>query len=176
MAGNYHATTILHELGHALGLNIGHDFGFWGTLPRAGDALEFTVMSYRTYVGAPLEQGYTAEQWGFPQSYMMYDIAALQHLYGADFETRAGDTLYSSGSGHRQDLGRRQGRHRAGGKPRLPDCVGRRRNRLLRPVRLHHRRPRRPGAGRAFGVRPGASPISAAGRTAAAPAAMSTRP
>jgi serralysin len=50
-------------------------------------------MTYRSYAGS---QGtyYTNELHGGPQSFMMLDIAALQHLYGADFETNAGDTVY----------------------------------------------------------------------------------
>jgi serralysin len=34
------------------------------------------------------------ETWGYAQSLMMYDIAALQHLYGADYTTNAGNTVY----------------------------------------------------------------------------------
>jgi serralysin len=92
-AGNYDYLTIIHELGHTLGLKHPHEAGGFGTLPKAKDSLEFTVMTYRTYVGDDLA-GLNAETWGHPQSYMMYDIAALQHLYGADFSTNAGDTTY----------------------------------------------------------------------------------
>ena len=63
-------------------------------MPAAQDSLEFTVMTYRSYVGAPTS-GYSFEQWGAPQSYMMLDIAALQTMYGADFGTRPGDDTYS---------------------------------------------------------------------------------
>ncbi len=57
--------------------------------------MEYTVMSYRSYVGAPLFQGYTNEQYGFAQTLMMYDIAALQYLYGANYNSNSGDTVYS---------------------------------------------------------------------------------
>jgi serralysin len=92
--------TIVHELGHALGLKHPHEEFFFSRLAGRFDALEFSVMSYRTFVGDDLA-GYDAEGWSFPQTYMMLDIAALQHMYGADFETRAGDTTYawSPGSG-----------------------------------------------------------------------------
>jgi serralysin len=63
-------------------------------LPGAVDSLEFTVMTYRPYVGGPVGT-YSIEEWGAPQTYMMLDIAALQHLYGADFTTNAGNTVYS---------------------------------------------------------------------------------
>ena len=87
---------MLHELGHALGLKHAQEAGgVAGTaMPSAQDSLEFTVMTYRSYVGAPTT-GYSFEQWGAPQSYMMLDIAALQTMYGADFATRSGDTPYS---------------------------------------------------------------------------------
>jgi serralysin len=53
-------------------------------------------MTYRSYVGDPLTAGgYTLEQGGYPQSPMMDDIAALQFMYGANFATNAGDTVYS---------------------------------------------------------------------------------
>jgi serralysin len=39
-------------------------------------------------------EGYTNEEYGFPTSFMMLDIAALQHLYGANYATNAGDTVY----------------------------------------------------------------------------------
>jgi serralysin len=64
-------------------------------MPVDHDSLEYTVMSYRSYVGASLNSGYTNETWGYPQSPMMYDIAAVQHLYGANFSTNSGTTTYS---------------------------------------------------------------------------------
>ena len=93
--GNYAYLTVLHELGHALGLKHAHEAGgVAGTaLPKAQDSLEFTVMTYRSYVGGAAS-GYTIEQWGAPQGYMMLDIAALQAMYGADFATRGGDDIY----------------------------------------------------------------------------------
>jgi serralysin len=33
--------------------------------------------------------------WDNPQTYMRYDIAALQELYGADFTTNGGNTVLS---------------------------------------------------------------------------------
>ena len=50
-------------------------------------------MSYRGWEGAaPIGARY--EHWGAPQTWMMLDIAALQELYGADFEVNAGDSVY----------------------------------------------------------------------------------
>src|SRR3954469_10591997 len=50
-------------------------------------------MSYRSYYNAPTDY-VRNEQWGYAQTYMMLDIAALQSMYGADFTTRAGNTTY----------------------------------------------------------------------------------
>jgi serralysin len=74
---------VLHELGHALGLKHPHDSG--GSLPKmsvAHDSPEYTVMSYNS-------------SWNNPQTFMQYDVAALQELYGADFTTNSGNTVYS---------------------------------------------------------------------------------
>ena len=60
----------------------------------AHDDLEYTVMSYRSYVGGPLT-GYTNEAYGYSQTYMANDILALQTLYGANFTTHSENTVYS---------------------------------------------------------------------------------
>lgn len=91
--GSYAHTVLLHELGHALGLEHGHSGHGLGVLPAEYDAMEYSVMTYRSYVGAP-GNSYVNAQDGFAQSWMMLDIAALQYLYGADFTANAGDTVY----------------------------------------------------------------------------------
>lgn len=94
--GTYQFATAVHELGHALGLKHPHEAvnGF-AAMPLEWDTLEFTVMSYRSKVGASTTQGYTNGTFDYPQGYMMLDIAALQTLYGADYGYRSGDTRYS---------------------------------------------------------------------------------
>jgi serralysin len=92
--GDYAWYTTLHELGHALGLKHGHETTGFGALPNATDSMEYSVMTYRSYVGSDARYIYN-ETWGHAQTYMMYDIAALQYLYGADFTTNAGSTTYT---------------------------------------------------------------------------------
>jgi Ca2+-binding RTX toxin-like protein len=92
--GDYAWLTILHEIGHALGLKHGHEFPL--AISQGRDSLEYTVMTYRSYAGQEIadEGGYTNEDYGFPQTLMMYDIAALQQLYGANYAFNAGDSVY----------------------------------------------------------------------------------
>ncbi|WP_407529496.1 M10 family metallopeptidase C-terminal domain-containing protein [Methylobacterium oryzisoli] len=92
--GTYAYHTYLHEIGHTLGLKHGQDTGTFGAISAPMDSMEFSVMTYRSYVGAPLN-GYTNEYAGYAQSLMMLDIAALQYLYGADYTTNSGDSVYS---------------------------------------------------------------------------------
>ncbi len=94
--GNYDFQTILHEIGHAVGLKHGHEKDFGNPkLPKNLDSNEFSVMTYRSFVGEKLNKDIGPEKWGYPQSLMMLDIAALQHMYGADYGHRSGDTVYS---------------------------------------------------------------------------------
>ena len=94
VAGNYSWATMLHEIGHALGLKHGHEFenGF-SALPFNKDSMEYSIMTYRSNVGGPSD-GYRNEEFGYAQTYMMSDIAALQRMYGADFSTNATNTVY----------------------------------------------------------------------------------
>ncbi len=102
--GGYGILTFLHEIGHSLGLS--HPGPYNGSGDYATDATfdqdtrAFTLMSYfnanangdgtdhianngvRQYAAMPL----------------LFDIAAVQALYGADYTTRAGNTVYGFNS------------------------------------------------------------------------------
>lgn len=93
--GNYAYLTIMHETGHALGLKHPHEVrGSFGSMPLEHDSLEYSVMSYKSYVGSTAS-GYTNGSTSYPQTLMMYDILALQTMYGANYDTNSGDTVYS---------------------------------------------------------------------------------
>ncbi|WP_274631312.1 M10 family metallopeptidase C-terminal domain-containing protein [Arvimicrobium flavum] len=79
--GNRSYATMMHEIGHQIGLAHPHDAR--GTLmPDAYDNRNYTVMSYERLSG------------GDVQTYMQKDIAALQHMYGANYDTNSGNTTY----------------------------------------------------------------------------------
>src|SRR5262245_7723529 len=96
---NYYGTdgfaTIIHEMGHAFGLKHGHDGTYNGALAPQFNDNEFSVMTYASYLGSPTSSATEAIDGSSPQSYMMFDIAALQALYGANFSKRGTTAVYT---------------------------------------------------------------------------------
>jgi Ca2+-binding RTX toxin-like protein len=101
--GNYaYSAGLMHETGHLLGLKHGHTSQVahgvtFPTLPANHDSLEYSIMTYRAFPGAPIPGGtqiVTPED-NFPQTFMQDDIAALQYMYGANYDYNSGDTTYS---------------------------------------------------------------------------------
>jgi Ca2+-binding RTX toxin-like protein len=86
--GDYSFLTFMHEIGHSFGLT---DESLTGginneSVPAAHESLEYTIESFRSYTGEPLGH-YTNEFYGYPTTFMMDDILALQTLYGAKYTT-----------------------------------------------------------------------------------------
>ncbi|WP_127090664.1 M10 family metallopeptidase [Aquabacter cavernae] len=93
--GTDHFNTIMHEMGHAFGLKHGHDASFNGALAPDKNDNEFSVMTYASYFGADTNGATEAWVGSAPQSYMMYDIAALQAYYGANFSKVGTEAVYT---------------------------------------------------------------------------------
>ena len=93
--GDYAYHTFLHETGHALGLKHGHETDGPGALTADRDSMEFSVMTYRSAIGSPLNGGYQNEEFGYAQTLMMFDIATLQRFYGADYAYNATGSYYT---------------------------------------------------------------------------------
>jgi len=85
--GSFTAAEVTPEAGAP------RDSAIQPAMTYAHDSMEFSVMTYNAYVG-DAGGGYPNEDWGFAQSLMMYDIAAIQHMYGADYQTRSSNTTY----------------------------------------------------------------------------------
>ena len=89
---------FLHELGHAVGLNHpgdynGAGFTYADNAQFVQDSHQYTVMSY--WSGTETGAGSLAFE---PGTLMMFDIHALQLLYGVNKTTRAGNDVYGFNS------------------------------------------------------------------------------
>jgi hypothetical protein len=96
--GSYGYLTLLHEIGHSLGID--HSFVV-DTAPAALDSLRYTVMSYswieERYVSFGIENGQFFANFSQPvaETPMVLDVATIQQMYGTDPDTRPNDTIYS---------------------------------------------------------------------------------
>ena len=100
-AGTGQFSSLLHEIGHALGLK--HPFAGPAVLPADQNSEQFTLMSYTDHPHAlfrdVVDHGGGSFSWMYysvtPRTPMLYDIAAIQHLYGANLSYHSGDDTYT---------------------------------------------------------------------------------
>lgn len=91
--GDYYFQTLLHEMGHAIGLK--HSFEGDDVL-GSQDNYQYSVMSYTDHPSAAFIRGPEANSL-YPlaaSTPMLYDIAAIQYLYGSNNSYNNGDTTY----------------------------------------------------------------------------------
>ena len=108
--GGYGRTTLVHEIGHSLGLSHPGDYNYSddnngdgvpdpityeGDAFYAQDTQQFSIMSYfsdQKSGGQAIDVSLGLLQ--NPQTPLLHDILTIQSKYGADANTRSGDTVY----------------------------------------------------------------------------------
>ncbi len=92
--GSFGMLTLIHELGHSLGLRHPGNYDVLGNvdptrsyLPAATDNNDYTIMSYT-------EGDSTAHTGKYDTTPMLYDIQAVQYLYGANVFAGSGSSTY----------------------------------------------------------------------------------
>ena len=101
--GLYGLNTLVHEIGHALGLshpgsyNFGPGFAvtYANGAEYAQDIRNYTIMSYWNPRDVGIQDhDYNMGTIAYGATPMVHDIYAAQQMYGADMTTRTGDTTY----------------------------------------------------------------------------------
>jgi serralysin len=88
LPGSYDFATLVHELGHSLGLK--HTFEAPNAIPTSYDNYFYSVMSYSARTSG--DSGWSSFN---PTTPMYYDLVAIQALYGRNVSHNSGDTVYT---------------------------------------------------------------------------------
>jgi serralysin len=111
--GFYGLATLIHETGHAIGLQHPGAYnaapGLSITFPVNAEYYQDTRMySQMSYFNAEFSGGghidWNRVNWVYGQTPLLHDIAAIQAMYGADPTTRTGDTVYGFNSNAGRDV------------------------------------------------------------------------
>lgn len=99
-SGSYNYMSLIHELGHALGLK--HPFEDGKMLDAAHATRQYSIMAYDSAprsLFVDVTETATTRSWEsyvvVPDTPMLYDIAAMQYLYGANMSYRTGNDTYT---------------------------------------------------------------------------------
>lgn len=91
--GDFGPSVLIHEFGHTLGFKHPGNYDSTGAdtpgpfLPASTDNLDYTQMSYKTGSGF-------AQNGNYGITPMLYDIQAIQYLYGANMTYHSGADIY----------------------------------------------------------------------------------
>lgn len=88
--GKYDFLTLLHEIGHALGLK--HPFDGPNVMPVKYDSYFYSIMSYTASPWSAPKDNYASF---YPTTPMYYDLVAIQAIYGRNPSHHSGNTTYS---------------------------------------------------------------------------------
>jgi serralysin len=104
--GSYNYLSLIHEIGHGLGLKHPGNYSSSGTgtpgpyLLASLDFRNYTLMSYHDLNASFFDATQHKYINVYPETPMVYDIAAIQYLYGANNSYRTGDDTYRFDPSH----------------------------------------------------------------------------